>query len=313
MRTFALLLLICSCAAGGVDALNGRWNIKVENDPRHRAWWLEVSGAGGTGPLKGRFVGFPGGDMAELPSPNVSPLQPDGDALTFTCTRNNRNMQYRVRVVNGRLEGTLTENGKVTRFHGQRAPVIRDKDDGTWVPGKPVALFNGRDLRGWTAIEDRRELGWTVKDGILTNVAGANNIASVKKFWNFILEAEYRMGADTNSGIGLRGRYEIQIYQDHGQPPSIGGHGALYSRIAPRVNATRPPGEWQQMKVRLVGRDLTVELNGQLLMDKVEVEGLTAMATDADEALPGPITLQGDHRVVEIRKLVVTPLNKRRP
>jgi hypothetical protein len=58
----------------------------------------------------------------------------------------------------------------------------------------------------------------------------------------------------------------------------------------------------------LVGREVTATLNGKIVVDKGIIEGLTAMATDTDEALPGPITLQGDHRIVEFRKVVVTPL-----
>ncbi len=307
MRSLAVILLASVPGLAAVTDLNGRWNLKVHNEARKRVWWLEVSGAG-TGALKGRFVGFPGGDMDEVPSADVSPLRLEGEELTFTCTRAKRRIDYRARVVKGQLEGASTEKGKVLRFTGRRAPVIRDKDDGRWKPGKPVALFNGKDLTGWTGVVENQPLGWSVKGGILSNVAAANNLVSLARFWNFELHAEYRIGPDSNSGIGLRARYEVQIFADYGKPPDSHGHGALYSRIRPKVNATRPPGEWQIIDIRLVGRQLTVRLNGQMMIDKGEVEGLTAMATDADESMPGPIVLQGDHRVVEFRKLVVTPL-----
>ena len=171
-------------------------------------------------------------------------------------------------------------------------------------------LFNGKDLAGWLPMIQGKELGWSVPNGILTNSDNANNLVSERTFWNFKLHAEYRLVPGSNSGIGLRGRYEIQIADDHGRDPSVQGHGALYSRIAPRVNASKPPGEWQTLDITLVGRDVTVVLNGQTLIDKGVIEGLTAMGHDPHEDKPGPISVQGDHRKVEIRKLVVTPLKK---
>jgi hypothetical protein len=142
------------------------------------------------------------------------------------------------------------------------------------------------------------------------NTPAANNLVSDKKFWNFDLHAEFRVSAETNSGIGLRARYEVQILDDFGKPPNTHGNGALYSRILPAENASRPPGEWQTMDIRLIGRQVSVTLNGKKIIVKQEVEGLTAMASDPNEAEPGPITLQGDHRAVEFRSVVVTPLVK---
>jgi hypothetical protein len=153
-----------------------------------------------------------------------------------------------------------------------------------------------------------KELGWKVEDGILKNVAGANNLVSDQKFWNFQLHCEFRLGEHTNGGLGLRGRYEVQILSDYGKPPNTHSSGALYSRIAPSVNASKPAGEWQTYDIRLVGRMVTVVVNGRTVIDKGIIEGLTAIANDANEALPGPISVQGDHGPVEIRDLTVTPL-----
>src|SRR6185503_18242356 len=111
-------------------------------------------------------------------------------------------------------------------------------------------------------------------------------------FWNFELHAEFRVVKESNSGIGLRGRYEIQILDNYGRKPDEHASGALYSRIVPSVNASKPAGEWQSFDIRLVGRQLTVVVNGTKVIDKGEVEGLTAMANNADEAEPGPITIQ---------------------
>ena len=298
----ALLLLLIASDAD----FNGRWNLTVANEPRQRAWWLEIEGAGGPGPLRGRFIGFPGGDLN-----SIDDLALASGELTFSTSRGGRRLAYRARLKGGDLAGTRSDGSAALDWIGRRAPVIKDKDDGSWKPGHSVALFNGRDLSGWRGVVSGKELGWSVKDGVLTNVAGANNLVSEKKFWNFELHAEYRLSKQSNSGIGLRARYEVQVLDDHGRPPDTHSHGALYSRIPPAVNASKPPGEWQSLDVRLAGRDVTIVLNGHKVIDRQVIEGLTAMATDADEGAPGPITLQGDHREVEFRSMVVTPLEKR--
>jgi hypothetical protein len=188
--------------------------------------------------------------------------------------------------------------------------VITDKDDGSWKPGEPVELFNGKDLSGWAPMIQNRALGWKVQNGILTNEPAANNLVSTRKFWNFRLHAEYRLVEGSNSGIGLRGRYEVQLLNDYGAPPNSHGNGAVYSRILPSVNASKPAGEWQTLDVTLIGRDVTVILNGTKTIDKAVIEGLTAIANDPHEGQPGSITVQGDHRKVELRKLTLTPLTQ---
>jgi hypothetical protein len=152
---------------------------------------------------------------------------------------------------------------------------------------------------------------WSVVDGVLRNAPPTTDIISEQKFWNFTLHVDFRIVEHSNSGIGLRGRYEIQILDDYGKEPNTHGAAALYSRVAPKVNASRKPGEWQSYDIRLVGRTLTVVHNGTKVLDKVEVEGLTAIANNADEAEPGPFIVQGDHSYVEIKSFVVTPLVKK--
>ena len=169
-----------------------------------------------------------------------------------------------------------------------------------------MELFNGEDLEGWQAMIPSKELGWSVEDGILTNQPNANNLVSEAKFWNFRLHAEYRLVDRSNSGIGLRGRYEVQVLDDHGREPTKQGHGSIYYRIVPSENASKPAGEWQTMDVTLIGRDVTVVLNGTTIIDKAEIEGLTAMGHDPNEGEPGPISIQGDHEKVEFRKITVT-------
>lgn len=305
------VLLLAACAAPAADTdFNGRWDIKGKPGSSIRAWWLEVNGAGAPSP-SGKFVTAAGGDMNTITDMTVK----DGE-LRFTYQRRNREKKttekllWRARLVDGKLDGLFEMEGSgrpPQAWIGVRAPVIDEKDDGSWVPGQPERLFNGKDLAGWLPVE-----GWTVKNGLLLNSPKVRNLVSTKSFWNFLLHVEYRVGARSNSGIGLRGRYEIQILEDHGREPGTHSNGSLYSRIAPRVNASKPAGEWQTYDIRLVGRDLTVDLNGRRIIEHGIVEGLTAIANNADEGEPGPLILQGDHGPVEFREIVLTPLERRR-
>ncbi len=193
---------------------------------------------------------------------------------------------------------------------GVRAPEITEKDDATWKESKPVQLFDGKDTQGWRSLTPDKPFGWTIEDGILKSTGGASNLVSLGKFWNFALHVEFRLGKNSNSGLGLRARYEVQILDDYGRPANTHGNGALYSRILPSENASKPAGEWQTYDIRLVGRQVTVVLNGKTIIDKGVIEGLTAIAADANEGEPGPLILQGDHGPVEFRSIVLTPLTK---
>jgi hypothetical protein len=312
MRTVALLSLLALAQAFAADSpYSGRWDITVGGGPAARAWWAELNGVG-TPNANGRFVSAYNGDMNKIDSIAVA----NGE-LTFTIIqpqnrdRPSRTMVYRARLVGDKLEGTMQTDGQnapPVKWTGVRAPEIADKDDGSWKKGKPVELFNGKDATGWKALNPAAEMKWSVADGVLRNAPPTTDIVSEQKFWNFDAHIEFRIVENSNSGIGLRGRYEIQILEDYGQPPNTHGSAALYSRVAPSLNASRPPGEWQVYDIHLVGRTLTVAFNGKTVLDKVHVDGLTAIANNSDEAEPGPFIVQGDHSYVEIRKFTVTPL-----
>jgi len=122
---------------------------------------------------------------------------------------------------------------------------------------------------------------------------------------------EYQIGPHTNSGVGLRGRYEIQIADDADRPPSNQTSGAILGRIAPTMNAARLSGDWQTISARLVGRQVTLYLNGIRVIDRQSIDGPTVIALDTNEADPGPILLQGDRGSVAFRKIVVYPLVKK--
>ena len=312
MRTTMLAMFTIAGSALGADAdFNGRWVIQAEGADRDRAAWLEISGAG-TGKITGSAVGMqPGGQVDPIVNARI-----EGGELRFQVDRPagrgaKQRMTHSVttaRLEGGAIRGKSVVGNRTIEWSGKRAPEIADKDDGSWKKGPPVALFDGKDLSHWEAQHPERTKEWSLRDGLLLNSDQADLLVSKEKFWNFELDVEFLVKPGMNSGVGLRGRYEIQILDDYGKPPSKSGNGALYSRVPPSKNASRPAGEWQTMHVRLVGRDLTVILNGEKIHDKTLVEGFTAMATDWLEDQPGPITLQGDHGEIQIRTVVVTPL-----
>jgi hypothetical protein len=316
MRAVLGILLFGAMASAGVSDFNGRWNLTPSKDARGRAWWLEVEGAGTPNP-KGRFVGAPGGQMDEIPE-----IELKGDQLVWIFERiyrrNTEDRQkakgiYRARLLDGRMMGSFEVEGRPSTrmdFSGVRAPVLKEIDDGKWKRGTPVELFNGKDMTGWECRVANRGMEWSVENRVMKNGKGAADITSLQKFWNFDLHIEFRLVQHSNSGVGLRGRYEVQIFGDYGEAPSTHTNGALYSRIVPSVNASKPPMEWQVFDIRLIGRQVTVKLNGTTIIDRQEIEGLTAMATDPHEDQPGPLTLQGDHGPVEFRKITVTPLTR---
>jgi hypothetical protein len=303
---FAILLAATTLSAS-VAELNGRWNIIPQREARNRVWWLEVKGAG-TNMVSGKFTGAPGGQVDAIPNIKV-----EGEELVWVFDLNKEHRTYHARVVKGMLQGTMELAGQPDKnlsFTGKRAPLLKEIDDDKWKKGKPVELFNGKDMTGWSPSAPGRKLEWYVENGSMKNKDKAADIVSGAKFWNFDLHIEYKVAQQSNSGVGLRARYEVQIFGDHGEPSSQHGNGALYSRIVPTLNATKAPGEWQTFDIRLIGRQVTVVLNGKAVIDHKTIDGFTAMATDANEDQPGPLSLQGDHGPVEFRKITVTPLTR---
>jgi len=311
----AALAMGCWAASVGDQDFNGRWDIAVNGGSAPlRGWWLEVSGAG-TGTLKGKFAGAPVGLLDEIPTMSISDRE-----LRFALDghfRRDRNVEkglYWARMEDGKLKGTFEIEGDPSSYlewTGVRAPALPDKDDPSWKRSDPVVLFDGHDLSGWQASPPGRPSYWSVKDGILTNAGVGNNFVSDRKFFNFALDVEFRVPPHGNSGIGLRGRYEVQTADDADRPPSVRISGAILGRIAPILNAGKLAGEWQTLTARLVGRQVTVILNGSRVIDRQTIDGPTAIALDSNEADPGPIVLQGDRGPVEFRKIVVYPLVKK--
>jgi hypothetical protein len=170
-------------------------------------------------------------------------------------------------------------------------------------------LFDGKSLDAWGVQIADRAIMWSVVDDAMTNEPKANNLVLKEKFKDFRLDAEYKVSPKGNSGIYLRGRYEMQVLDDFGRTDDrVHGHMAIYARKAPEVNASKKAGEWQTAQITLVGNCVTVTLNGQRLHNNARIAGVTGGALDARETEPGPVMIQGDHEKVWYRKVVVTPI-----
>ncbi|MBN1419821.1 MAG: DUF1080 domain-containing protein [Planctomycetes bacterium] len=191
---------------------------------------------------------------------------------------------------------TLPE-GDAIEFAGQR--------ERAW--GEPVVLFDGKSLAGWKARDAAKKFGWKVEDGAMVNSPPDVDIVSEKRFRDFRLHIEFNVDPGANSGVYLRGRYEMQILDDHGKGVESHGNGAVYSRIVPKKNASKPAGEWQAADVTLIGRWLTVVMNGETIIDNEYLDGITGGALDPWEGEPGPILLQGDHGRVRYRNITIAP------
>lgn len=314
MKRRICLLSVCaaSIALAGDEAFNGRWIIQPLGENNGRVLWLEINGAGSDSITGAMVGGGPGGQLDGIRDARIQRGQ-----LQFRLERRlgpRRETVVTTPVVAAlegrRLHGAALRQRGPLLWVGERAPLLSDRDDGSWKEGDPADLFDGTGIEGWHTLRPGREDGWYAEGGVLKNRRRADVLVSDSKFWNFRLHIEYLVHPGMNGGIGLRGRYEIQLLDDYGTPPSDHGNGALYGRIAPGTNASRPAGEWQTLDIRLVGREVTVVLNGVKTIDRGVIDGFTAMATDWREDRPGPITLQGDHGAIEFRKISLTPLTK---
>jgi hypothetical protein len=216
---------------------------------------------------------------------------------------------FEARLEGEALKGKVTyPDGKVHHFEGRRAPLLLSKKAPVW--GEPVALFDGKTLNGWKLRDPKKKNGWAVVNGELAVVEPKDNadLVSEAVFQDMKLHIEFNVDAKSNSGVYLRGRYELQILDNPDAKMALDSHGCggVYSRIPPTLDATKPAGEWQAYDITFVGRQVTVVLNGQTIVQGI-VDGITGGAISPWEDEPGPLMLQGDHGKVRFRNIVVTP------
>jgi hypothetical protein len=307
---FILLFLILESSIGSAapvlknnyfeSPLEGRWDLTLRNSGKSYPAWLEVHHSG-IRTLVGQYVAS-GGNARPISRVNFTDgivnfsIPPQWDTasndLVFTGTFQADS-----------LTGTIIEsNGKQFSFTGVRAPRLHRQSEPEW--GKQISLFNGVDLKGWHASGENQ---WKVEDAVLKSSGKGSNIMTDALFNDFKLHIEFRYPAGSNSGVYLRGRYEIQIIDSKGAEPSRDLLGAIYGFIAPIEMMAKAPGEWQSYDVVLTGRLVTLAVNGTTVICNQEIPGITGGAIDSREGEPGPILLQGDHGPVEFRNILLTP------
>jgi hypothetical protein len=214
---------------------------------------------------------------------------------------------FEARLEGGMLKGQVTyPDGKVHHFQGRRAPVLPTfKTSGAW---RTVKVFDGQTLNGWRLRDPKAKNGWAVVDGELAVVdpKGNSDLVSDATFQDMQLHLEFNIEPKSNSGVYLRGRYEVQVLDNPDAKMALDTHGcgAVYSRLAPKTDATKPAGEWQTLDIEFIGRQVEVKLNGKTVVKDV-VDGITGGALSPWEDEPGPLMLQGDHGKVRFRNIEV--------
>jgi len=285
------------------DAYVGRWNVKITDaEDTFASGGFQITGKDGA--LAAGVVWRSG---SYLPEKSVE--LKDGTLVILREEAKGKTDTFEARIEGETLVGKVTyPDGKVRRFEGKRAPLLLSKKAPVW--GEPVTLFDGKTLNGWKLRDPKKKNGWAVVDGELAVVDPKDNadLVSEQSFQDMKLHIEFNVDKKSNSGVYLRGRYEIQILDNPDPKMALDSHGcgAVYSRIPPRLDATKPAGEWQAYDITFVGRQITVVLNGTTIVQGV-VDGITGGAIDPYEGEPGPLMLQGDHGKVRFRNIVVTP------
>lgn len=191
-------------------------------------------------------------------------------------------------------------------------------------PKGAIQLFTGAasDLaNNWYKRYSKDAPNWTV-DGIAM-VPNHSDITSKQEFGDCFLHVEFKCPpGHGNAGVGLQGRYEVQIYGAYGQKPEDTNAAALYSQKPARVIASKPSGEWERYDIifRAPRFDaagkvtekprVTVFQNGILVQVNNEFNGPTGIQYGEFKGMTptGPLVLQGDHDVVQYRNVWLIPL-----
>ena len=283
------------------ERMLGRWDISIATPDGEKPSWLEVEESG-RDQLVGRFVGVVGSARP------ISVIAVNGDSLSFAIPYQwedgNGNLSVRGAVHGNDLSGTMTfPDGKTYSWTAMRAPRLDGRATPAW--GTPVRLLHANDLGGWHPSGTTNQ--WKVVNGVLSSPKSGSNLITDRKFGDFKLHVEFRYPKESNSGVYLRGRHEVQIQDDFGNPPANDRFSGVYGFISPSVIAARPAGEWQTYDITLIGRMVTVVANGKQVICNQEIPGITGGALDSHEGEPGPLFLQGDHGPVDYRNIVITP------
>lgn len=299
----------------------GTWALTLPHNGFNDAGWLEVKKMDDH--IYASILWY-GGSVVPVQHASLS-----GNDLVLHMVHNRNNVSvvstFKIHKERDEIVGTRyspSTDGSATRresFRGKKLPADPARPNLAALKyGEPIHLIQDNNLNGWRIIGDRAN-GWSVKNGILLNDPVQpdhdhhiryGNLRTKQVFNDFNLKLEVNVPKGNNSGVYLKGIYEIQVVDSYGKDVDSHHMGALYSRITPSEAAEKPAGEWQTMDITLVDRHVTVILNGKTIIDNQPVRGVTGGAMTSDEFHPGPIYLQGDHGKVQYRNIVLTPIVK---
>jgi Domain of Unknown Function (DUF1080) len=291
---------------GAAKPFLGRWDLTLKAPDREYPSWLELREENGQ--LKAEMVGR-WGNARPLPSAQIS-----NGHVKFVSPKEEEesktDLVFEGALSGKTLSGTLNgPDGKTWQWTGYRAPSLKRASPPNWA--SPIPLFNSRDLTGWHEEKAGASPAWKVENGLLITPGNGPELINNSKFEDFKLHVEFNCGPESNSGIYLRGRYEVQVETDSITDPPERRLGSIYGFLAPSPEPARTPDKWQTYDITLIGRMVTVVLNGTTLIDNKEIPGITGGALDSHEALPGPIYLQGSEKGhVRFRSVVITPASK---
>lgn len=281
-------------------SVEGRWDMTIYLSGKGQPSWLEVRHSGFR-TLVGYFVGT-GGSARPISRVNFA-----NNKISFSLPpqweQGTNDLAFEGTVQGDSLSGTVVfPDGQSHPWTAVRAPSLRRQKAVVW--GQPIRLFNGTDLKGWRALGENQ---WVAEGGVLRSPKSGSNLVSDRSFTDFKLRIEFRYPKGSNSGVYLRGRYEVQISDSKGLEPSVGDLGAVYGFISPSEQVAKAPGEWQTYDITLIGRMVTVVANGKTVICNQEIPGISGGALDSKEGEPGPIYFQGDHGPIEFRNIIITP------
>ncbi len=279
----------------------GRWDVVMQGPDARYPSWFEVTAAGGK--FHGRWQGR-GGHATP-----IAGIEQTGSQFRFTWPSEEDPKATAAQVTgtlssDDALSGALvTPTGTSIAFSGVRAPALPARGTPKW--GRPIDLL-ADGLKGWVPREPGKN-GWSYAGLVLSNGLPSSDLISRPTFTDFKLHLEVNVPDQGNSGIYLRGRHEVQVLDSYGKEPHSRQLGGIYGQVTPTSLPAKRAGEWQTFDITLVGRLVTVVLNGVTIIDGQEIPGITGGALDSDEGKPGPIMLQGDHTAIRYRNVLITP------
>ena len=287
MKSLLLSFLLAAAASAAPNPFAGRWDITVKAPNSTYPGWIEVVDA-----ADGPQVRYQprGGSVRPLKDSKI-----ENSHLILIVAPGGKNgpTTWDLTVSADSLTGVMKAGARETaQLTGVRAPALDRKAPKKW--SKPEPLFNGKDLTGWEPTDPKNN-HWVAKDGDLLNESKGANLKTTRKFDDFKVHIELNCPLDGNSGVYLRGRYEMQVEYETSKEDDYHCMGAIYGMVpvSPRVEGK--PGAWESFDITFVGRKVTIERNGVKIIDNKEIAGITGGALDSNEGEPGPFYIQGDH------------------